>query len=440
MPRDQPGHPDEQATLEARNRQIAAVHTISRLLSSSLDLEDRLRDILTVSLQAVGAVAGTIFLHRPEDDTLVFRYVVGEKAKELTGLVIHSTDGLAGAVFQSGESQISNRPRESAAHYTKVEEETGFLAENMVTVPLKHQTGRPIGVMQILNKQSGEFNQGDLEVLEIIASVAAASIQAAQLARDAQTAAIAHAVGDLSHDIKNKMTPISLTADTLQMMMDDLCARLDELMPHLPAHLQDGLRACADPLRDLYPESFRIVREQVQEVQDYTKLIADALQGVITEPQLELHQLHSVIERQLDLLDPVARRQGVELIRQFGAVPRFRFDRFQIERAVHNLVNNAIPETPAGGRITVRTEASAEGRFPQGSFVLIEVSDTGRGMPPHVLERILRGDPKSTKVGGTGLGTRIVFNAVMAHKGRFEGGSKEGVGTTFRLRLPLLTE
>ena len=44
------------ATLAARNRQIAAVHSISRLLSSSLDLEDRLRDILTVSLAAVGAV------------------------------------------------------------------------------------------------------------------------------------------------------------------------------------------------------------------------------------------------------------------------------------------------------------------------------------------------------------------------------------------------
>src|SRR5258705_6844982 len=99
------------ATLEARNRQIAAVHVISGLLSSSLDLEDRLRDILTVSLEAVGAVAGTIFLHRPTDETLVFRYVVGEKARELTGQSIPTTSGLAGAVFRSGTSQITNRPQ-----------------------------------------------------------------------------------------------------------------------------------------------------------------------------------------------------------------------------------------------------------------------------------------------------------------------------------------
>ena len=56
------------------------------------------------------------------------------------------------------------------------------------------------------------------------------------------------------------------------------------------------------------------------------------------------------------------------------------------------------------------------------------------------LERILRGEPKSTKPGGTGLGTRIVYNAVAAHHGLFEGESTAGVGTTFRLKLPLLID
>jgi signal transduction histidine kinase len=53
------------------------------------------------------------------------------------------------------------------------------------------------------------------------------------------------------------------------------------------------------------------------------------------------------------------------------------------------------------------------------------------------LERILRGEPKSTKPGGTGLGTQIVYNAVAAHHGLFEGESTAGVGTTFRLKLPI---
>src|SRR5690349_10107483 len=94
--------------LEVRNRQIAAVHSISRQLSSTLDLDQRLKDILTVSMQAVKAAAGTIFLYRESDDKLVFRHVVGEKAGELTGVAISATHGLAGETFQSGEARITN--------------------------------------------------------------------------------------------------------------------------------------------------------------------------------------------------------------------------------------------------------------------------------------------------------------------------------------------
>src|SRR5204862_5161708 len=105
-------------------------------------------------------------------------------------------------------------------HDIEVERKIGFRTTNIVTIPLKYQGGRPVGVMQILNKQAGEFDDGDLEVLEIVASVAAAAIETAQLAREAQTAAIAHAVGNLSHDIKNKVAPIAMATATLRPDMD----------------------------------------------------------------------------------------------------------------------------------------------------------------------------------------------------------------------------
>src|SRR6185369_449236 len=119
--------------------------------------------------------AGTIYLHRDEDDMLVFRYVVGEKATELTGHAMHAATGLAGAVFRSGSSQITNRPDEAAEHDTAVEERIGFRTTSMITVPLQYQAGRRVGVMQILNKRNGTFDRNDLAVLEIVASVAAAA-------------------------------------------------------------------------------------------------------------------------------------------------------------------------------------------------------------------------------------------------------------------------
>jgi signal transduction histidine kinase len=431
---------DVREVLEARNRQIAAVHVISRLLSSSLDLEDRLRHILSVALDAVGASAGTIYLYRPGDDTLVFRYVVGEKATELTGHAMNAASGLAGAVFRTAKSQITNRPQDAAEHDTAVEEKTGFATKSMMTVPLQYQAGRPVGVMQILNKQDGEFDHNDLAVLEIIASVAAASIETSHLAREAQTAAIAHAVGDLSHDIKNKVSPIAMAVYALRPDMDAMFGELDRIARSAPAEIATRLEVGTQIVQQAYREAFDIIMYQVEAVQEYTKLIADALKGTVSEPQLEPNDLGAVIEEQLRELDAVARSQGVALIRRLAPVPVCRFDRFQIERAVYNLVNNAIPETPTGGNITVAIEVQAPGRFPDGGFVAIQVQDTGRGMSSETLERILRGDPKSTKPGGTGLGTRIVYNAVVAHRGVLEGETHEGVGTTFRLKLPLLAE
>ena len=105
------------------------------------------------------------------------------------------------------------------------------------------------------------------------------------------------------------------------------------------------------------------------------------------------------------------------------------FDRFLIERAVYNLVNNAIPETPAGGEVTVRVRRA-------GDFAVLEVRDTGRGMPAYILEGVLRGDALSSKPGGTGLGTVIVKRVAEEHGGKLEGESKEGRGTTFRIMLP----
>jgi signal transduction histidine kinase len=425
--------------LEVRNRQITAVHTISSLLSSTLDLDERLRDILTVSLQAVDATAGTLFLYRAEDDKLIFRYLVGPKAAELTGRAMNASDGVAGAVFQSGQPQITNQPRKIAGHRGDIGESVGFVTESIITVPLKYEAGRPVGVMQILNKRIGEFSRSDLEVLEIIASIAATAIENAQLHREAQIAAVAHAVGDLSHDIKNKITPISLAANTLRptidMALKDLDTAANEGSPDTARRIADATKW----LREDYQEQFEIILTQVNEVQIYTKLIADALKGSVTEPQLVPNDLAAVIESQVRELDSVARHRQIDICTQFDVRPTFCFDRFLIERAVFNLVNNAIPETPARGCVTVAVTVQEEGEFPEGRYVLIEVKDTGCGMPPHVLERILRGDAKSTKPGGTGLGTRIVYNAVAAHKGVFEGESEEGVGTAFRLRLPYTT-
>ena len=437
-----PASEDPANVLAVRNRQIAAVHQITQLLFSKLGLDERLRDILAVSMHAVDATAGSIYLYRESDHTLVFEYVVGPPdSAALVGTAMPADDGIAGHVFTSGQSVVENQAERDSRHRGDIGEAVGFTTRSIVTVPLKALEGDPVGVMQILNKQRGDFDHDDLEVLEIVASIAATAIENSKLQREAQVAAVARAVGHLSHDIKNKVAPISMVAHMLRADMDAMFEQLDAAVPRCPDDARKEIEASVRVVRSEYREHWDIVLDQVNAIQEHTKRISDVLQGITTKPQIEMQDPLPLIDEQVRLLQPVARNRRIHLVSEVVGDPQpVPLDKFFLRSAVYNLINNAIPETPEGGSIVVTTRFLSEGRFPEGGCMAIEVADTGSGMPPHILDRILRGDATSTKPGGTGLGTKIVYNAARAHGGVFAGISEVGKGTTFILKLPLRTQ
>jgi two-component system phosphate regulon sensor histidine kinase PhoR len=112
-----------------------------------------------------------------------------------------------------------------------------------------------------------------------------------------------------------------------------------------------------------------------------------------------------------------------------------RADEDALHHMLDNLVDNAIKYTPPGGAITLRWREEA-------GEAVIEVADTGVGIPekdlPRVFERFYRVDKaRSRELGGTGLGLSIVKNLAQALSGRVTAESQVGVGSTFRIVLPL---
>ena len=111
-------------------------------------------------------------------------------------------------------------------------------------------------------------------------------------------------------------------------------------------------------------------------------------------------------------------------------------DRALIQRALGNLISNAIAHTQAGGSVLL---AAYNG---EGAAVRIEVTDTGSGIPvesvPRVFDRFYRVDSsRSRHSGGTGLGLAIVQAVMVLHSGQAEVASRIGEGTRVTLRLPI---
>jgi two-component system, OmpR family, phosphate regulon sensor histidine kinase PhoR len=141
-----------------------------------------------------------------------------------------------------------------------------------------------------------------------------------------------------------------------------------------------------------------------------------------------------VLESAVRRLSPAAERAGLHLVLHGGdSIPHVPGDTARLERAVLNLIANAIKFTPAGGVVTV-SATPAEGS------VRIEVADTGPGIDPadlpRIFERFYRGD-RARGSGGTGLGLAIVKHIAQAHGGTVSAQNRSDHGAVFTITLPL---
>jgi signal transduction histidine kinase len=420
-------------------RQLQAVCQITAALQARTRLDELERQTLLAAVDVVAADAGSILLHDATSAQLIFKCVLGPAAPMLTGQAMPDTKGIVGQVFQSGEGRITLDVTADKSHTREVDDRTQYSTRNTVTVPLKTLQGQVIGVMQVLNKKHGSFDPDDLAVLAILANLAASAIDTARLYEEARLAEVVHRIGDISHDIKNMVTPVVTGTQTLELMLQamftDLDGTLDE--PGAPPDLAARIRSACAGVRDWYPEAVQMTYDGTTATQERVREIADAIKGIVAAPHFEAVNVNKVAELVAKTLWGVAGKEGVTIdLAGLGNVPTADLDWKRVHSAFYNLVSNAIPETPRGGTIFLRTSVVTDEAGEER--LQIEVADTGRGMPPHIKARLFSPQGAlSTKPGGTGIGTQIVKNVVDAHRGTITVESEPGAGTTFRIRLPL---
>jgi PAS domain S-box-containing protein len=217
---------------------------------------------------------------------------------------------------------------------------------------------------------------------------------------------IGRLAGGVAHDMNNVLTAI-LTLAELQL-----------------ADAPDGTPLQAD--MDTIAQACLRGQSTVRGLLDFAR--ADT-------PRTELVDLNELIRSEIALLGRTTLQKARLITELDAALPLVRGDRAALSQVLMNLCLNAVDAMPMGGSLSLRTRRGDDAR------VVVEVSDTGSGIPEEIIEKVL--DPFFTTkpLGkGTGLGLSIVFGTVKSHGGSMDIRSAPDKGTTITIRLPAAAE
>lgn len=148
---------------------------ITTLLQQAESLEDALRTALSEVVKAVNAEAGTVWFYNSTGDKRIYpSFWIG--GSDLTGLSLEPGEGIAGAVVQSGKSQVIKNCQKDVRWAGRFDKATGFVTKSMICVPLINKY-EVIGCIQIINKKDGSlYDDEDVSLCENLAMLTAIAV------------------------------------------------------------------------------------------------------------------------------------------------------------------------------------------------------------------------------------------------------------------------
>ncbi len=304
--------------------------------------------------------------------------------------------------------------------------------------------GRYVGmgaVMHLLNAMEAQLAKQTQDLAAAYKELKASQLQ---LIQSEKMASLGQMVAGVAHEINTPLGYVKNNIEMLEMQSEGAreliaaCLGLADTLTS-PSATEADLQARLDTLQALRGTA------DVAEPADLIKLFADTRFGVdqISELVMNLKDFSRLDRAAADdvdlnecldsavLLSRNVLKSRVEVVRQYGALPRISCMPSQLNQVFLNMLTNAAQAIEGPGRILLKTEA-------EEGWLKVTVQDTGKGIPADVLPRIF--DPFFTTkpVGqGTGLGLSISYQIVQQHGGDIRVTSQPGKGTRFTVRLPL---
>jgi signal transduction histidine kinase len=222
-------------------------------------------------------------------------------------------------------------------------------------------------------------------------------------------------VATVSHELR---TPLTSMMGFLEMIREGEAGELNEEQQRF--------------LAIVYRSSERLQR-LVGDLLFVARLDANGLQLQFGDAQLD-----EIVRDAVESSGALARSREVSLVAEVESVPPVSGDKERLSQLVGNLISNALKFTPAGGSVVARA-------FAEGGRAVVEIADTGIGIPPgeqgRLFQRFFRSSTATEQaIPGTGLGLVISRAIAEAHGGTIDVTSVPGEGTTFRVEIPVEPE
>lgn len=415
--------------ISARKRDEALQHFLaeaSAALVSSLDYEITLQ---SVALLVVPVLADLCAVDVLEDDGSIRRVAVvaADPDKDLVVRDLQRRSPpepkSAGtrAVIDSGERiSVSEVPDSFWEEAARDADHLALLRalgiRSFMIVPLVAR-GRTLGAITFLMAESGRhYDANDVAVGEEIGRRAALAVDNARLYREAQQA------------IRARDTFLSLASHELK-------TPLAALQGHAELLLRSAQRATS--LDERSQRSVRVIYAQAVRFHRLIELLLDFSRLQTGWLSIERHpiDLPAVVRRLVEGLEPTLEQHTIDLIAPHEPLI-VEGDEVRLGQVLENLINNAVKYSPKGGPITVCLDR-------QDDQARLTVSDRGLGVPEEALDQIFSHfyrapnvDPR--RISGLGIGLAVVKEVVTLHGGTVEVSSRQGEGSVFTVRLPLL--
>ena len=392
-----------QQELEQQISKLNYLIEVTKRINSSIKLDELLRIILDIALEATKADRGTVYIVDEDKGEIWSKVLEGEEALEIR---LPIGKGIAGYVAQTGKTINLEDAYQDPRFNPDVDKKTGYRTRTMLCQPMRDKEGKIVGVFQLINKKDGVFTKKDEEILDALSVHAAIAIQNAKMAQEMvnneRLAVVGRMASAIIHDIKNPMTTIKVYAQVLRKKVGE-------------------------------GEAVKLVDEVIRQIDRLVNMaqeILDFSRGVTSLNFVKIN-LADFLEGIAAFLVRDFEKNKIEIIKDFQFKGEVEMDADKMTRVVFNIAHNsrdAMP--PEGGKFIMKTWA-------ENDYFYMQFTDTGKGMPEEVRRKIFEPFVTHGKKHGTGLGMAITKKIIDEHQGEITVESELGKGTTITIKLPI---